>query len=259
MVARYEKRIDELQNQVKSLTEQVKTLTDQVQKLTPRNSSLPPSTEHPHAKPKRKAADRQEAKAGRTEGAQAASPRTDPQWKIARPSLPAKPATADAAAANFSPIPRRRNGIRCGTCLQIKPIVDEYQLFRGHCPCCGITTLARLPEGVPSGQCGPRLAAFTGLLMGHFRQSKRRASSFLGDLLNIPCSPAWTVKIQKLVSDAVAAPYEQLRQQLTDQKQLFVDESPTKEKNKKAWLWVAVAPMFAVFGIFANRKRESLV
>ena len=47
LVARYEKRMRELEQQVKSLT-------DQVQKLTPRNSSLPPSTEHPHAKPDRK-------------------------------------------------------------------------------------------------------------------------------------------------------------------------------------------------------------
>ena len=36
------------------------------------------------------------------------------------------------------------------------------------------------------------------------------------------------------------------------------DESPTKQKNTKAWLWVAVAPMFAVFGIFPNRKLTSL-
>ena len=72
---------------------------------------------------------------------------------------------------------------------------------------------------------------------------------FLGDLLNVPCSPAWTVKIQTLVSQAVAAPYEQLRGELETQSQLFVDESPTK-----AWLWVAVAPMFAVFGIFGNRS-----
>ena len=54
-------------------------------------------------------------------------------------------------------------------------------------------------------------------------------------------------------------PNEQLRSQLESQPQLFVDESPTKEKRKKAWLWVAVAPMFAVFGIFGNRSRESLV
>jgi transposase len=95
--------------------------------------------------------------------------------------------------------------------------------------------------------------------MGHFRQSKRRASSFLGDLLNIPCSPAWTVKIQNLVAGAIATPYEELRGKLSEEKQLYVDESPTKESKQKAWLWVAVAPLFAVFGIFANRKRESLV
>jgi len=108
------------------------------------------------------------------------------------------------------------------------------------------------------GQCGPQLAAFTGLLMGHFRQSKRRASMFLEDLLNVPCSAGWTIKIQNIVSDSLAAPFEQLRSELSKQEQLFVDESPTKQKNKKAWLWVAVAPMFAVFGIFLNRKRDSL-
>ena len=95
--------------------------------------------------------------------------------------------------------------------------------------------------------------------MGHFRQSKRRAAAFLSDLLNIPCSPAWTVKIQNRVSDAVAAPYEELRGELSSQRQLFVDESPTRENRNKAWLWVAVAPLFAVFGIFADRSRSSLV
>ena len=94
--------------------------------------------------------------------------------------------------------------------------------------------------------------------MGHFRQSKRRASGFLSDLLNIPCSPAWTVKIQSLVSTALSQPYDELRAALAEQKQLYVDESPTKQQSLKAWLWVAVAPMFAVFGIFANRSRESL-
>ena len=81
---------------------------------------------------------------------------------------------------------------------------------------------------------------------------------FLGDLLNIPCCPAWTVKIQNLVSQAIKEPYQELRGELDSQKQLFVDESPTQEKREKAWLWVAVASTFTVFGIFANRKRESL-
>lgn len=95
--------------------------------------------------------------------------------------------------------------------------------------------------------------------MGHFRQSKRRTASFLSDLLKIPCSPGWIVKIQNTVSQALEAPYKELQSELTNQQQLYVDESPTKEKNQKAWLWCAVASAFAVFGIFTSRKREALV
>jgi len=247
-----------LLEQVERLTQQVESLTDQLQKLTPRNSSVPPSTEHPHAKPKRKRLPAKKRKQGGQKG----------HKRHLRELIPSEQCTT---LTRCYPDACRR----CGGELQpqaaeprrhqvwdlppIEPVVDEYQLFGGLCPCCGITTQADLPPGVPTGQCGPRLAAFTGLLMGHFRQSKRRASMFLGDLLNIPCSPAWTVKIQNLVSQAIAAPYEQLRSELEKQPQLFVDESPTKEKKMKAWLWVAVAPMFAVFGIFGNRSRESLV
>jgi hypothetical protein len=237
----------------------IRALEDQIEKLTPRNSSLPPSTEHPHAKPNPKP---KSGKDKRKPGGQKGHKRHQ------RELIPSE--QCDSVTACYPESCRR-----CGGELQqtsadpqrhqvwdlppIEPIVDEYQLFRGHCPCCGITTQAELPAGVPTGQCGPRLAAFTGLLMGHFRQSKRRASMFLGDLLNIPCSPAWTVKIQTLVSEAIAAPYRQLRGELENQRQLFVDESPTKENKAKAWLWVAVAETFAVFGIFGNRSRESLV
>ena len=251
LVARYEKRIEELEQQVISLTEQV-------QKLTPRNSSVPPSTEHPHAKPKRKPLPGKKRKQGGQKGHKRHLRELIPSDACTN-IIPCSPDGCRRCGGELQPdqSPPRRHQV--WDLPEIQPLVDEYQLFRGHCPCCGITTQAELPAGVPTGQCGPRLAAFTGLLMGHFRQSKRRASSFLGDLLNIPCSPAWTVKIQDLVSDAVAVPYQELRNQLTEQKQLYVDESPTKEKRQKAWLWVAVAPMFAVFGIFADRSRQSLL
>jgi hypothetical protein len=250
--------VDSLIDHIQSLTAQVQTLTDQVQKLTPRNSSVPPSTEHPHAKPIRKPLPGKKKKQGGQKG----------HKRHLRKLIPSEQCTE---VIPCQPTDCRR----CGGQLQrdnsdpirhqvwdlppIEPIVTEYQLHRGFCPCCAITTQAKLPDGVPRGQCGARLAAFTGLLMGHFRQSKRRASMFLGDLLNIPCSPAWTVKIQNLVSDSVHAPYEELRSKLSGQTQLYVDESPTKENKTKAWLWVAVAPMFTVFGIFANRSRQSLI
>ncbi len=247
-----------LLDQVDRLTKQVDSLTDQVQKLTPRNSSLPPSTEHPHAKPKRKPTPGKKRKQGGQKGHKRHSRELIPVERCTTVT-PCHPEGCRRCGGDLQPDPTAPKRHQVWDLPTIEPIVNEYQLFRGHCRCCGITTQASLPAGVPVGQCGPRLAAFTGLLMGHFRQSKRRASMFLGDLLNIPCSPAWTVKIQNLVSQSIATPYEQLRSELEKQPQLFVDESPTKQKQMKAWLWVAVAPMFAVFGIFGNRSRESLV
>ncbi len=240
------------------LEARIKELEEKVQKLTPQNSSVPPSTQHPHARPKTKP---KKGKKKRKRGGQKGHPKHSRELIASEECNEVIPCIPDHCR-------------RCGDVLEgtdtepirhqvwdlppIKPIVTEYQQYRIHCPGCGITTCGELPPGVPTGQCGPRLAAFTGLLMGHFRQSKRRASMFLEDLLNVPCSAGWTVKIQNIVSDSLAAPYEQLRSELSKQKQLFVDESPTKQKNAKAWLWVAVAPMFAVFGIFLNRKRTSL-
>jgi transposase len=200
---------------VLQLFARIEQLEEKVQKLTPQNSSLPPSTQHPHAKPNRKPHDK---KKKRKPGGQKG------HKKHTRPLIP-----TEECQEVVSCIPEACR--RCGGELDslstepirhqvwdlppIEPVVTEYQLHRGRCRGCGITTCGTLPEGVPRGQCGPRLAAFTGLLMGHFRQSKRRASLFLEDLLNIPCSAAWTVKIQNLVSEALAAPYEQLREELS--------------------------------------------
>ena len=242
---------------IEQLEVQVLSLSAHVLKLSPRNSSLPPSTEHPHAKPLSKPKAGKKRKQGGQKGHKKHSRELVPTEQCDQ-VIACVPTDCRKCGGALNPTDSEPIRHQVWELPPIKPIVTEYQRHRGHCCGCGITTCGELPAGVPTGQCGPRLAAFTGLLMGHFRQSKRRASQFLQDLLNIPCSAAWTVKIQNLVSDALATPYEQLRGELTKQPQLFVDESPTKEKNTKAWLWVAVAPLFVVFGIFLNRKRASL-
>jgi transposase len=252
--------IDDYERRIVELNKCIARLEENLQKLTPKNSSIPPSTQHPLAKdPKPKKKDK--AKTRKKQGGQPGHPRTTrplvptedcDQVQTLRPRQCRK---CKARLKGKDPEPLRHQVFELP---EIKPLVTEYQQHRLTCQCCGTQTCASLPKDVPTGQCGPRLAAFTGLLMGHFRQSKRRAASFLSDLLNIPCSPAWTVKIQNRVSDALAQPYEELRSELQNQEQLFVDESPTKQNKSKAWLWVAVAPWFAVFGIFLTRKRVAL-
>ena len=235
----------------------ISDLESHIQKLTPQNSSLPPSTQHPHAKPKRPQRDGPKRKRGGQKGHPKHHRELIPveQCDDVIPLQPDACRRCGKPLTGTDPEPIRH---QVWELPEIKPIVTEYQQHRLACRCCGITTCAALPTGVPDGQSGPRLVAFTGLLMGHFRQSKRRASLFLQDLLKMPCCGSLTVKMQNQVAAAIQVPYEQLKAELGKQDQLFMDESPTKQANQKAWLWTAVAPLFAVFAIFSSRKGDAL-
>ena len=94
--------------------------------------------------------------------------------------------------------------------------------------------------------------------MGHFRQSKRRTAMFLTDLLTMPCCAASTVNMQTRVAAALEQPYEDLRSRLENEPQVFMDETPTKQANEKAWLWTAVTSAFAVFAVFSSRAATAL-
>jgi transposase len=226
-------------------------------KLSPRNSSLPPSSEHPHAKPLAKPKNRSRKKRGGQPG----------HPKHERPLIPVEECTEVVV---LKPSACRR----CGTRLsgddsqpwrhqvwelpEIKPLVTEYQRHRRECPCCRETTCGALPVGVPTGQSGPRLVAFTALLMAYYRQSKSRTAQFLTTLLGQPCCPALTVKLQNLATDAARPAYDDLVARLPEQPHLNIDESPTKEASRKSWLWTFVAQPFTVFAVRATREATAL-
>jgi len=220
--------------------------------LNPQNSSLPPSSQHPHAKPPRKKGHGKRKKRG-------GQPGHPKHQRELLPSencdavIPLKPTTCRRCAAELTgndPEPLRH---QVWELPEIKPLVTEYQQHRLLCPCCGESTCAVLPEGVPTGQSGPRLIAFAGLLMAYFRQSKRRTAMFLQDLLAQPCCPSLAVKMENQLAKALETPYQELQRALATQPQVHMDESPTKEANQKAWLWTAVAARFAVFAVFSSR------
>ena len=140
---------------------------------------------------------------------------------------------------------------------EIKPSVTEYQRHRLTCRC-GTVTCGALPAGVPTGQAGPRLIAFSGLLMSCFRQSKRRAALFLSMILNQPACPGWMVSLQKLAAEAVQPAYDELVRQLPQQAVLYIDESPTKEGKTKSWIWTFVAATFTLFATRTSRAADIL-
>ena len=219
---------------------------------TPQNSSVPPSGEHPHAKPLSK-----KPKSKKKRGGQPG------HKKHERPLIPTE------ACDEVQPL-KPTECRRCGTKLvgrdpeplrhqvwevpPIEPHVTEYQRHRLRCSGCGETTCGALPASVPSGQAGPRLVALTALLMGCFRQSKRRTALFLEQILNQPCSAGWVVKLQNQATAALRPAYEELVAALPEEPVVGMDETPTKEANQKAWLWTAVAGKFTTFAVRPSRE-----
>jgi transposase len=223
---------------------------------SPQNSSLPPSTLHPHAKPPA-AKSKSKKKRGGQPG----------HKKHERPLLPSgdcdeirivKPAQCRRCGTKLSGCDAQPLRHQVWELPEIKPHVTEYQRHRLPCRGCGETTCAELPPGVPRGQSGPRLVAFSGLLMAYFRQSKRRTALFLEALLNQPCCAGLAVKMQQQVTQALRPAYEELVAQLPTQEQLGMDESPTMQGTHKAWLWTAVAGTLTVFGVRLSRAATLL-
>jgi transposase len=73
------------------------------------------------------------------------------------------------------------------------------------------------------------------------------------NLFGVPVSPAFMVKLQQQATAALTPCYEELNAALPDTTVVNCDETPTKEGSKKAWIWVAAAPLFTVFAIALTR------
>ena len=130
--------------------------------MNPQNSSLPPSSEHPHAKqPKSK-----RKPSGRNRGGQKGHTKHQrtlvPSEQVTE-TITLKPSHCRRCGQNLQgndPEPRRHQVFELP---EIKPIITEYQQHRLSCSCCGVSTTAQLPDGVPQGQTGPRLVAVASL------------------------------------------------------------------------------------------------
>ncbi len=227
--------------------------------MTPDNSSLPPSSRHPHAKPGRKA--KGPAKGKRKRGGQPGHKKHEralvPPEQVGE-MVVLKPTACRRCGqrlAGADPEPLRH---QVWELPEIKPNITEYQRHRLTCECCGTSTCAELPRGVPQHQSGPRLTAFVALLMAHFRQSKRRVGLFCESVLNIPVSAGLAVKLQQRATTALRPAYDELAAALPTQDVLGIDESPTKQANRKAWLWTFVADEFTLFRLRESRNAEIL-
>jgi transposase len=133
----------------------------------------------------------------------------------------------------------------------------EYQCHRVICPECGGSTRAPLPEDA-TGHFGPQLTALIAYLTVVCRMPRRVVEALLGQVLGIDISLGSTQKCWEEASQAVAAPCQELEQQLKDEPVLNIDETGWRTNGAKRFLWAFVAARYVVYTVAATRGSEVL-
>jgi len=219
------------------------------------NSSRPPSSDPPGTPP----AAPPKRRAGRRRGGQ---PGHD---KHTRPLLPPEQVTRthvvkpSACRRCFKPLagedpsPQRHQVIETP---KAEATVDEYQLHSLTCEGCGTSTSATLPDGVPTGQFGPRLQATVAVCTGAYKLSKRDTEELVEDFFGVPISLGSVANLEQATSEALAAPVEEVAKAIREAPVVHADETGWYERSKRAWLWVATTASLAVFLISKSRGAQ---
>jgi len=140
----------------------------------------------------------------------------------------------------------------------IQAHITEYQFPDVVCVHCGKTTRAPLPEEI-AGHFGPQLAALIAYLTVVCRMPRRVVESLLAEVLGIEISLGSTQKCWEEASRAVAAPCQELEQQLRHEPVLNADETGWRTNGDKRFLWAFVAARYVVYTVDPTRGSEVLI
>lgn len=136
-------------------------------------------------------------------------------------------------------------------------LADEFRLHRLYCKRCGITTLGKLPAGVPTTGISPRFEALIGMLSGKYRLSKRLVQEMCQDVFDADIALGSVCNAEQQVSASVAEPVAEAQEAVKTAAVVHADETSWREAKHKAWLWVAATATVAVFLIRRHRNTDA--
>ncbi len=137
---------------------------------------------------------------------------------------------------------------------EVKPDITEYRRHALDCGCCGHTTRAALPAGVPTRCFGPSVDATIAVLMGVYRLGKRPVVELMRDMYGLTMSLGSVIACQKSASESLAAPFDDAKAFAESATVKHADETGWRENRKRAWLWAVVTSSVTVFMIQARRN-----
>jgi hypothetical protein len=264
-IADAEKQIADAEKQIADAEKQIADLERQLalRRQNSTNSSKPPSSDGLAGEPRERCRGKKSRrKVGGQPGHRGAHRPLVPTTKVdeVRPILPEQcrhcghslPAQIEQVQTTGEP---QRHQVTELPAIQARTI--EYQCHRVICPACGESTRATVPEEA-TGHFGPQMTALIAYLTVVCRMPRRVVEALLGQVLGIDISLGSTQKCWEEASQAVAAPCQELEQQLKDEPVLNVDETGWRTNGDKRFLWAFVAARYVVYTVAATRGSEVL-
>jgi transposase len=263
------RQAEEIAKQQQQIADAAKQITDLERQLALRkqnstNSSKPPSSDglagEPRQRGRRKKSRR---KAGGQPGHRGAHRPLVPAERVdeVRPVVPEQCQHCGHLLPAQVEQVQTTGAVQRHQVTELPPIqarIIEYQCHRVVCPECGESTRAAVPEEA-AGHFGPQLTALIAYLTVVCRMPRRVVEALLAQVLGIEISLGSTQKCWEEASQAVAAPCQELEQQLKDEPVLNVDETGWRTNGDKRFLWAFVAARYVVYTVAATRGSEVLI
>lgn len=138
--------------------------------------------------------------------------------------------------------------------------VEQHTCPTYWCRHCEQSYQADLPGPIATGGLvGPNLTTLIAYLKGVCHASYSTVRRFLRDVVGVTLSRGMLAKVIAKVSDALAAPYDELLARLPDEPVLNVDETGHKDQGELLWTWCFRAELYTLFKIAPRRSADVLL
>lgn len=135
--------------------------------------------------------------------------------------------------------------------------VTAFVLQEGECPNCHHVVHAPLPAEAGVAELGPNLRALAAYLRAQGRMSIGALHFYFKEVLGVDISRGWLHESGNGVSEAVAATWEGLREEIQRALVVNMDETGFGRADRN-WIWVALAARTAFFHFSDTRSFEAL-
>jgi transposase len=144
----------------------------------------------------------------------------------------------------------------------IVPIVTQFNIETGYCPCCRQRWQGRHPEqssdarGAAGNTLGPVALTMAAELKHRLGVSYRKIADFLATYAELHVAPATFVRAEQRLADLARPTYDLLLEALRQSHVVHADETGWRIGRCNAWLWVFSSKQATIYVIRHSRGHD---